>query len=289
MNVGVVGNARYDGLPTVLRTVADAAAKHNVLLFAEEDLGKVWERSPARLDANTRLDALLTLGGDGTLLRGARLLAGRPVPILGVNLGRVGFLTSTTVDEGSEALEFLFTGRYEVSIRQTLASAIESSDGSTRALPNALNDVVVHKTGVARMIRLEVSVDGEPVGPYSADGIIVASPTGTTAYSLSAGGPIVSPGVEAIAITPICAHTLAVRPLVIQATSTITIRPVPGWEHDLLISIDGQAVETMQLEDQLLVSRAEEQVHIVQLPGSSYFQRIRHTLRWGDLSERESV
>ena len=119
---------------------------------------------------------------------------------------------------------------------------------------------MVHKTGVARMIRLEVAVDGEPVGPYSADGIIVASPTGSTAYSLSAGGPIVAPGVQAIAITPICAHTLAVRPLVIQATSIITIRPVPGWEHDLLISVDGQAVETMQLEDQVLVRRAEEQV-----------------------------
>jgi len=287
MNVGVVGNARYDGLPAVLRTVADAAAQHNVLLFAEEDLAKVWERAPARLDGETRLDALLTLGGDGTLLRGARLLAGRPVPILGVNLGRVGFLTSTTVDEGRDALEFLFTGRYEVSVRQTLASAIERSDGSIRAMPNALNDVVVHKTGVARMIRLEVSVDGEPVGPYSADGIIVASPTGSTAYSLSAGGPIVSPGVEAIAITPICAHTLAVRPLVIPATRVITIRPVPGWEHDLLVSVDGQAVETLTPEDQVLVRRAAEGVHLVQLPGTTYIQRIRHTLHWGDLSERE--
>ena len=153
-----------------------------------------WERAPARLDADTRLDALITLGGDGTLLRGARLLHGRPVPILGVNLGRVGFLTSTTVDEGPEALEFVFTGRYEVSIRQTLASAIEGPDGSTRALPNALNDVVVHKTGVARMIRLEVSVDGEPVGPYSADGIIVASPTGSTAAARSAGPTRMAPG-----------------------------------------------------------------------------------------------
>jgi NAD+ kinase len=287
MNVGVVGNARYDGLPAVLRTVADAAARHHVSLFAEADLDEVWEKAPARLEADTRLDALLTFGGDGTLLRGARLLAGRPVPILGVNLGRVGFLTSTTVDECRHALESLFAGRYEVSVRQTLASVIGAPDGGTRPMPHALNDVVVHKTGVARMIRLEVAVDGEPVGPYSADGIIVASPTGSTAYSLSAGGPIVAPGVQAIAITPICAHTLAVRPLVIQATSVITIRPVPGWSHDLLVSVDGQAVETLQPEDQLHVRRAEETVNLVQLPGTSYFQRIRHTLHWGDLSERE--
>ena len=158
---------------------------------------------------------------------------------------------------------------------------VEGASGKSRVLPYALNDVVVHKTGVARMIRLEVAVDGEPVGPYSADGIIIASPTGSTAYSLSAGGPIVVPDVHAIVITPICAHTLAVRPLVIRSTSTITIRPVPGWEHDLLVSIDGQAVETLQLEEQLVISRAEEQVLLVQLPGSSYFQRIRHTLHWG--------
>jgi len=287
MNVGVVGNARYDGLSAVLRSVADAAAKHNVSLFAEAGLHELFATPPSRLQPETRLDALLTLGGDGTLLRGARLLAGRPVPILGVNLGRVGFLTSTTLDESEQAIEALFAGRYEVSMRQALMSVIEAPDGARRPLPHALNDVVVHKTGVARMIRLEVTVDGDPVGPYSADGIIVASPTGSTAYSLSAGGPIIAPGVQAIAITPICAHTLAVRPLVIQATSVISIRPVPGWQHNLLISVDGQAVETLQPQDQVHVRRASENVHLVQLPGTSYFQRIRHTLQWGDLSERE--
>ena len=288
MNVGVVGNARYDGLPGVLRTVADAAARHNVTLFGEENLDDRWETPPGRLRSDTQLDALLTFGGDGTLLRGARLLEGRAVPILGVNLGRVGFLTASTMEECPQALEFLFSGRYEVSERHVLSSVVEGPDGATRELPYALNDVVVHKTGVARMIRLDVAVDGEQVGPYSADGIIVATPTGSTAYSLSAGGPIVAPGVHAIAITPICAHTLAVRPLVIRSTSTITIRPVPRWEHDLLVSIDGQAVEKLQPEAQLIISRAEERVLLVELPGGSYFQRIRHTLHWGDLSERES-
>ena len=288
MNVGVVGNPRYDGLSAVLRTVADVAARHDVSLYSEEGLVPVWDDAPARLASDTQLDALLTFGGDGTLLRGARLLEGRTVPILGINLGRVGFLTSATVEETEQALEFLFTGRYEETARYVLSSEVEGANGKTRVLPYALNDVVVHKTGVARMIRLEVAVDGEPVGPYSADGIIIASPTGSTAYSLSAGGPIVVPDVHAIVITPICAHTLAVRPLVIRSTSTITIRPVPGWEHDLLVSIDGQAVERLQLEEQLVISRAEQQVLLVHLPGTSYFQRIRRTLRWGDLSERDS-
>ena len=288
MNVGVVGNPRYDGLSAVLRTVADTAARHDVSLFTEEVLEPMWDPSPPRLSPDTALDALLTFGGDGTLLRGARLLEGRTVPILGINLGRVGFLTSATVEETEQALEFLFTGRYEETARYVLSSEVEGANGKTRVLPYALNDVVVHKTGVARMIRLEVTVDGEPVGPYSADGIIIASPTGSTAYSLSAGGPIVVPDVHAIVITPICAHTLAVRPLVIRSTSTITIRPVPGWEHDLLVSIDGQAVERLQLEEQLVISRAEQQVLLVHLPGTSYFQRIRRTLRWGDLSERDS-
>lgn len=287
MNVGVVGNARYHGLAAVLRTVAAAAARHGVALFTETYLEQAWDRALPRLEPGTPLDALLTLGGDGTLLRGARLLAGRPIPILGVNLGRVGFLTATTVGESTQALECLFAGKYEVSARQVLASVIEAPTGRTRALPYALNDLVIHKTGVARMIRLDVAVDGEQVGPYSADGIIIASPTGSTAYSLSAGGPIIAPGVPAIAITPICAHTLAVRPLVIQASSLITIRPVPGWEHDLLISVDGQAVETLRPEDRVHVRRADQTVNLVQLPGTSYFQRIRHTLHWGDLSERE--
>lgn len=287
MNVGVIGNARYHGLTRVLRTVVESAARHSVTLHPESSLLDHLERPLPVLTPETALDAMVTFGGDGTLLRGARFLAGRPVPILGVNLGRVGFLTAATSEDFLAAVESLFMGRYRVDARKVLASEIVGADGTVSPLPHALNDLVIHKTGVARMIRLDVSVDNEPVGPYSADGIIVATPTGSTAYSLSAGGPIIQPGVEAIAITPICAHTLAVRPLVIKTTSIITIRPMHGWEHDLLISVDGQAVHTLQAHDVVRVRRAEERVHLVQLPGTTYFQRIRHTLHWGDLSHRE--
>lgn len=286
MNVGVVGNARYEGLPALLRAIAEAAARRRVTLFTEPELRPQWG-APPPLIGEAPLDALITLGGDGTLLRGARMVAGHAVPVLGINLGRVGFLTSATRDDWRVAAEALFTGRYQIETRLVLASTLLPGSGAPHPLPNALNDVVVHKSGVARMIRLEVTVDGESVGPYSADGIIIATPTGSTAYSLSAGGPIIASNVDGLVITAIAAHTLAVRPLVIRADSIIRIQPVPTWAHDLLISVDGQEVSAFELGDTLELRRSDEQVRLVQLPGSGYFQRIRNTLRWGDLSERD--
>lgn len=286
MNVGVVGNERYVGVASVLTELAEAAARRRVHLFTEPSLRALWAAPPPVIGEEP-LDALITFGGDGTLLRGARLLGGRPVPILGINMGRVGFLTAATKRDYLAAVDSLFTGRYRIEPRLVLTSSIESSSKPPRDLPNALNDVVIHKTGVARMIRLEVLVDGVAVGPYSADGIIVATPTGSTAYSLSAGGPIIAPHVEAIVITAIAPHTLAVRPLVIPAGSVLTIVPLPGWSQDLLLSVDGQQVTTLLPEERVVLRRAKEPVLLVQLPGTNYFGRIRHTLHWGDLSERE--
>ncbi|HSR15237.1 MAG TPA: NAD(+)/NADH kinase, partial [Gemmatimonadales bacterium] len=261
MNVGVVGNERYEGLGVILDAVTVLARHHNVSLYGEPDLSPLWSSPPPEI-GGAPLDALLSFGGDGTLLRGARSLAGHQVPVLGINMGRVGFLTTATREDWREAAEALFTGRYEVEPRQILSSCVRGPGGEERSLPHALNDVVIHKAGVARMIRLEVSVDGEPVGPYSADGIIVATPTGSTAYSLSAGGPIIQPGVEALSITPICAHTLAVRPLVIRASSVITIVPVPGWSHDLLVSVDGQQVAPLGPYEAIEIRRAPERVQL---------------------------
>lgn len=286
MNVGVVGNARYEGLPTLLRTIAEVAARRRVTLYTEADLRPLWG-APPPLIGEAPLDALLTLGGDGTLLRGARMMTGHVVPVLGINLGHLGFLTTATRGNWQAAVESLFSGRYQVEQRLVLESSIVSDRAVPRVLPLALNDVVIHKSGVARMIRLDVTVDGESVGPYSADGIIIATPTGSTAYSLSAGGPIIAPDLEGVVITAIAAHTLAVRPLVIRADAVIGVRPVPDWDHDLLISIDGQQVSTFATDETLVIRRSAERVHLVQLAGFSYFQRIRNTLRWGDLSERE--
>ncbi len=285
MIVGVVGNASYDGLPEILQRISEAAARHGVVLRSESELAPHWNAPVADLSLEP-LDALLTLGGDGTLLRGARGISGRPVPILGVNLGRVGFLTVATRENCPEAIEALFTGQFEVDLRQALASQIRSRSGS-RDTPQALNDIVIHKSGVARLIRLDIRVDGESIGPYSADGVIVASPTGSTAYSLSAGGPIVAPGVEALILTPICAHTLAVRPFVIPATAEVIVTAQGEWSHELLLSVDGQQVTELGREEEVVIRRSPTRVPLVRLPGGSYFRRVRDTLRWGDLSERE--
>lgn len=285
MNLGVVGNPRYADLPQILRLLADHCPKRGISLFTDEGLEQFWPKAPTPIKG-AKLDALVTLGGDGTLLRGARLLAGKETPILGVNLGRVGFLTSAARDSVSAAMDALAEGRYAIEPRQVLRAVIRGADGTERALTHALNDVVVHKGGVARVVRLRVLIDDDEVGPYSADGIVVATPTGSTAYSLSAGGPIVTPGVEALVVTPICAHTLAVRPLVIPSSREVTIEPIAPWADDLLVSFDGQVGTTMLTGDTVRIRRADHRVLLVRLEGDSFFELMRQKLHWGDLQHR---
>jgi len=287
MNVGVVGNPRYSDLRGLLARLAQVAQRHRFTLFSEPDLAALWPQPVSPLADGARLDLLVTFGGDGTLLRGARLLAGRDAPILGVNLGRMGFLTTATPDTMDQALAAAASGRYEVDTRCMLESRILAQDGTERAGPLALNDVVLHKGGVARVIGLRVLLKGEEIGRYSADGIIVATPTGSTAYSLSAGGPVVLPGVDALVITAICPHTLAVRPIVVPGDSEVTIEQVPPVGDEVLISYDGQVGTTLQPNDRILVRRARSAVRLIRLEKEGFFARMRRKLQWGDLSDRE--
>jgi NAD+ kinase len=288
MKVGVVGNPRYRDLKAVLEQVAQVAPAKGITLFCEERLGSFWSRAVPALET-AEVDALLTFGGDGTRRRGARVLAGRETPILGGNLGRVGFLTTATRDTLDQALDALVAGRYVTERRQALTASIRDGQGHERSTQMAVNDVAVHKGGVARVVRVNVFINGENVGPYSADGIIVATPTGSTAYSLSAGGPIVVPGVEAMVVTPIAAHTLAVRPLVVPGTYRIVIEPMAGWADDLLVSFDGQSGTTLAPGESVDVRRADHRVCLIRLGGDGFFGRMRQKLHWGDLSEREAV
>ena len=287
MKVGIVGNPRYPDLRAVLEHVASQAPQRRITLHSEERLAPFWSREIPSFEG-VELDALVTFGGDGTLLRGARLRAGRETPILGVNLGRVGFLTTATRDTLDPALDCLVAGRFVTERRQALEAAIKDGQGETRAVQMAVNDVAVHKGGVARVVRVNVYINGENVGPYSADGIVIATPTGSTAYSLSAGGPIVVPGVEALLVTPIAAHTLAVRPLVVPATYRIVIEPMAGWAEDLLVSFDGQTGTTLAPGEKVDVRRADHRVCLIRLAGDGFFSRMRQKLHWGDLSEREA-
>ena len=286
MKVGVVGNPRYGDLKGILEQVAIAAPYRGITLYSEPRLESFWNRDVPTFEG-VELDALITFGGDGTLLRGARLLGGRETPILGVNLGRVGFLTTATRESLEPALEALVIGKFEIERRQALRAAIRDPEGETRSTQMAMNDVTVHKGGVARVIRVNVFIQGDNVGPYSADGIIVATPTGSTAYNLSAGGPIVVPGVEAIIVTPIAAHTLAVRPLVVPATYRIVIEPIAGWSDDLVVSFDGQTGTTLAPGESVDVSRADHRVCLIRLGGDGFFGRMRQKLHWGDLSGRQ--
>ena len=288
MKVGVVGNPRYHDLKAVLEHVAEQAPERGISLYTEERLGRFWDRDVPVFEG-VDLDALVTFGGDGTLLRGARLLGGRETPILGVNLGRVGFLTTATRQSLDPAFDALVAGRYVIERRQALQAEIKDGDGNGRALQMAMNDIAVHKGGVARVVRVNVFIQGENVGPYSADGIIVATPTGSTAYSLSAGGPIVVPGVEAMVVTPIAAHTLAVRPLVVPSSYRIVIEPIVGWSEDLLVSFDGQTGTTLAPGESVDVRRADHRVCLIRLGGDGFFGRMRQKLHWGDLSGREGA
>lgn len=293
MNVGVVGNPNYPDLGAFLATLQQKAASVGIKLYTEERIQSLWPAGnggpPGLGEAPGVLDCLITLGGDGTLLRGARLLNGANTPILGLNLGRVGFLTTAGPDSLDWALDAIVRRAYTTEQRLALQSTITGRGGGAktgRTEPLVLNDIVVHKGGVARVVRLKVSVDGDEVAQYSADGIIVSTPTGSTAYSMSAGGPIVVPTVDAIVVTAICPHTLAVRPLVLAATAVVTIQPIPPWSDDVLVSFDGQVGQPIQAGERLEVRRADRPILLIRLGPESFFKRLRKKLHWGDLSDR---
>ncbi len=287
MRIGVVGHEGYEQLPDVLALLERLAPELELeLIFEPHLLGG----SRKELDAATEIDALITLGGDGTLLRGAKLLGGRTVPIIGVNLGRLGFLTSCSAPDVETSLRRFWAGDYAAESRMTLSArtdggaAKDSADGGWQWL--ALNDFVLHKGGFARVVRLSISIDGEQIGAYTADGIVIATPTGSTAYSLSAGGPIVAPRLESIVITPISAHTLGVRPLVVHPEAEIILQGEDGPD-ELLITVDGQGGTRLARGDRLIVRRSPAPVQLVRFPPDSFFSRIRLKLGWGGLKERD--
>jgi NAD+ kinase len=225
-------------------------------------------------------DLLLVLGGDGTLLAAAREAASRGVPILPVNMGSLGFLTSFTVEELYPALEATLAGKSTI-IERVLLLVERVNRGELLTKQRVLNECVVHKGTLARMIELELHIDDGFVCRYRADGLIVATPTGSTAYSMSAGGPIVHPMVESILITPICPHTLSDRPVVVRDTSQIELRIAQSSES-VFLSLDGQMGVPMQVGDRVRITRAEERLKLIQPPNKSYFEILRNKLKWGE-------
>jgi NAD+ kinase len=283
MHVGVVGNRSYAGLPEVLRTLERRAEELGFRITFEHDLSDDTAVGRAEPFDPAMLDALITLGGDGTMLRGARMIGGLQIPILGVNLGRLGFLTSCGGEELEPALERFAAGEYTAERRMAL-EACTSRHGTQQW--RALNDIVLHKGGFARVVRLHVLVDSELIGAYAADGIIVSTPTGSTAYSLSAGGPVVVPSLDSIVLTPISPHTLTVRPVVLPPDAEVSVRAEDGPD-ELLVTIDGQVGATFSPGDVLNVKRAANPVLVVRFPETTFFARMRRKLGWGGLLDRD--
>ena len=284
IRLGVVGHLGYSDLPAVLRTLGDLAPALNLELCYEEELYNVAGGN--RLDDPSGLDALLTLGGDGTLLRGARIISPHPVPILGVNLGRLGFLTCCNADQLSNALMRFARRDYVAESRMALHARVIDVRGTDRRSWIALNDVVLHKGGFARVVRLTVAANGEPIATYGADGVVLSTPTGSTAYSLSAGGPVVFPTLESILVTPVSAHTLAIRTVILPATAEVTLQADAGPE-ELLVTVDGQVGTSFLSGETLTVRRADRGVLIIRFPGMGFFTTLRQKLGWGGLADRD--
>jgi NAD+ kinase len=228
-------------------------------------------------------DMIMTLGGDGTLLSAARLVGPRERPLIGINLGGMGFLTEMTVNELPERLDSIVNKDYEIEKRMVLASDVTLNGVSQRHY--ALNDVVLDRGESPRAIRIEVNIDNEYFNTYMSDGIIVSTPTGSTAYSLSAGGPIMIPSLDSIIINPVCPHSLTARPTLVPASSRIVLVIQP---HDslTLLSIDGQENLKIPSETPIQIGKANFSVCFVVLKGHSFFDRLRKKLQWGSLPSK---
>jgi NAD+ kinase len=234
----------------------------------------------AREDMAGKVDLLIVLGGDGTLLAAARALHGHVIPILAVNLGGLGFLTSVTLDELYPVLESVLEGKHRTTERMMLdAKIIHQNKPAEQQC--ALNDAVANKAALARMLDFDVSVDGSHVGRYRADGLIVATPTGSTAYSLAAGGPIIHPALDAFVITPICPHMLTNRPLVVPDTARVELDFVEVGE-EVFLTLDGQIGFELEPKDRVVITKSTSKVQFVSPPRLTYYEILRSKLRWGE-------
>jgi NAD+ kinase len=281
--IGILSRPRRSNLAVVVPPLLKWLEAHGIQAFYDEETASSLPDASKGRTRQLVADSsqlLLVLGGDGTMLAAARLAAPRGIPILPINMGSLGFLTSFTVEELYPALEDTLAGRFSVSQRVMLSVEHERA-GKVIETQRVLNEVVINKGALARMIELELGIDAEFVCRYRADGLIVASPTGSTAYSLSAGGPIVHPGVESFIITPICPHTLSDRPVVVRDSSSIEIR-LSGSTESVFLTLDGQKGIPLQATDRVRISRAKELLKLIQPPKKSYFEILRNKLKWGE-------
>jgi NAD+ kinase len=281
--VGIISKPKKTEIREIVPSLLQWLRDRSIEVFIDKETGSIMQTSEHCLTRNEmpgQVDLLIVLGGDGTLLATARALNRKPVPILAVNLGGLGFLTGVTREELYPTLEMVLAGTHDSDPRvQIEGELIRADEVITSFL--ALNDVVLNKGAIARIFDFELRVDGQFVSTYKSDGLIVSTPTGSTAYSLAAGGPIVTPAVQAFIVTPICAHTLTHRPLVLPDTVKIEVT-VKSQREAAYLTVDGQVGITTRSEDLVRLRKACSCVELVQPPSTQYFEILQEKLKWGE-------
>jgi NAD+ kinase len=279
--VGLIGNSEKLFSRGVIRKAAALIAKSGRTVLTDAITAQVAGlKSRVFGDAASlakESDLVLVFGGDGTMLRVASEVAGARTPILGINVGGLGFLTAVSSDEMPRALEQVWQGKFTVESRALIEALGECHGRLVRKC--ALNDFVISRGIVSRLITLEVSVNGEPLTRYRCDGLIVSSPTGSTAYSLSAGGAVVHPAADVFTLTPICPHTLSNRSVIVSLDSKIQVKVVSP-RPETILSADGQGVSEMTAGDIVTVRRSRDSVRLLRLEDSSFFETLRRKLHW---------
>jgi len=280
-SVGICVKPGETGLAKLVGELGTWLRERGLEVLADPETGPALgvEGRPRRELAGS-VDLLVVLGGDGTLLAVARAVGAADVPILGVNLGTLGYLAETAREDLFPTLEALLAGRLEIEERMRFAVTVERGP-ETLGEYIALNDAVISNTALSRMVHLETRADGAPLTTYHADGLILSTPTGSTAYSLSAGGPIVLPTLEGILVTPICAHTLTQRPLLLPASCELEVHVSDARGGRVQLTVDGQVGVDLEAGDAVTVRRSSHPARLCVTPGRNRFAGLRAKLRWG--------
>ncbi len=287
MTFGISGNLDKQELPRVVDQILSRFHSEKIKYVLHDTVAKfvrphlrTQKIDPKRLVSEDRLgrscSMLISLGGDGTILRMARLLAGTRTPILGINLGKLGFLAEVSVEELDECLDEILRREYSIDARMMLQS---SGNGMKNAVP-ALNDIVVSKYGASRVMSIETYVNKQYLATFTRDGIIISTPTGSTAYALANGGPIVTPSNRSITISPICPHTLTARPVIVPDDSVITLKVLSSVAR-IQLTADGQLEKHLASPATVTVRKAPFQAHLVKRKERSYYEVLRTKLHWG--------
>ena len=279
--VAILGRYSDPRVAEPMALLAEYLTKAGIDVITLADAPATLQAKPVNdADLAAEADLIIAVGGDGTMLHAARLTGSGKVPLLGVNRGRLGFLADVSPAEMLENLEQILGGSYSRETRLQLSAKITSSDGSERSA-EALNDIVLQRRETGRMVDFETRIAGRFVNTHAGDGLIVATPTGSTAYALSCGGPIIEPLLDAVVIVPICPHTLSDRPIVIPADLDIEVKLLHRDNTKAEVSVDGHSLGELDPDDSLLISKSANRITLIHPPGYDYYEILRSKLHWG--------